>query len=110
MSVELTRTGWSAKMYLDDPCTCCGEKLWPPFMVWRGKIDILICSDCAEHIRDGFMADLVHLTAAKQFQKLQPRAAFTLLRTSVQSLEAADRAWDEAHYGKSLPPNITKIK
>ena len=71
MSVELTRTGLNAKMYLDNPCTCCGEKLWPPFMVWRCETDILICSDCAEHIRDGFMADLVHLSAVKQFQKLQ---------------------------------------
>ena len=30
----------------------------------------------------------------------------TLVRTSVKTLEAADRAWDEANYGT----NVTKLK
>ena len=106
MSVELTRTGLDAKMYLNDPCTCCGEKLWPPFMVWRGKTDIFICGECAENIKDGFMADLIHITAVRQLQRSRPGAGFTLVRTSVQTLEAADRAWDQAHYGT----NVTKLK
>jgi hypothetical protein len=109
MSVELTRTGLGAKMHLNAPCaccTCCGEKLWPPYMVWRGTTDIFICGGCAESVKDGFMADLIHLSAVKQFERLQPSAGFTLVRTSVKTLEAADRAWDQAHSGT----NVTKIK
>jgi hypothetical protein len=66
-------------------------------MVWRGEKDIFICGECVEHIRDGFIADLVHVTAVRQFQRHQPGTAVTLVRTNIKTLEAADKAWDEAH-------------
>jgi len=93
-------------MYLDDPCTVCGGKLWPPFLIWRCKADILICGDCAENIKSGLVADLVHITAVREFQRHQPGMGTTLVRTSVKTLEAADKAWDEANYGA----NVTKLK
>jgi hypothetical protein len=64
MSVVLTRTcvdGGQGK-----PCNCCGEKVYPPYLIWRCEADILICGECAERIRDGFIADLIH---RRSFQK-----------------------------------------
>jgi hypothetical protein len=60
---------------------------------------------CREH-KDGFVADLIHITAVREFQRFQPGMGTTLVRTSVKTLEAADRAWDETHYGS----NVTKLK
>jgi hypothetical protein len=90
MSVELTSAGFSAKMHQDKPCSCCGEKVYPPFMVWSGETDILICGWCAENIKDGFVADLIHLKAVRELQRVQPAYGVTLARTSIKALEAKE--------------------
>lgn len=88
MSIVHTHMDFRADQ--DEPCSCCGEKVYPPFMIWNCAATILICDTCAEHIKDGFCADLVHLAALKQFEKFQPNGT-TLARATVRELEAKDR-------------------
>ena len=61
-------------------------------MVWEGHVDILICGRCAESVRDGFSADLIHLKAIRELQRVQPGFGVTLARARVQDLEAREKA------------------
>ena len=67
MTVTLTRTD-VFDTHRGHPCTCCGEPVRPPYMVWRAETDIVICEDCAGNIKDGFCADLIHLAALRQLR------------------------------------------
>jgi hypothetical protein len=104
MSVEITRASLRAKIYSGRPCSCCGQSVYPPFMVWEGAYDILICGQCAAGIKNGFMADLIHLQAVVDIQKFQPDFGVTLARARVRDLEVEDeakekrfRAWNFSH-------------
>jgi hypothetical protein len=89
MSVALTRNCFDSRE--GDPCNNCGGKVFAPYMVWRGETDIIFCSECAEHIRDGFCADLVHLAAVHQLRRFQPNFGITLERARVGDLEAKEK-------------------
>ena len=88
MSIELTRNGFDSRE--SEPCNHCGEKVFAPYMVWRCHTDIIFCAECAEHIRDGFCADLVHLAAVNQLRRFQPNFGITLERARVKDLEAKE--------------------
>ena len=94
MSVELTGAGLRAKIHVGLPCSCCGQKVYPPFMVWEGATDILICGQCAERVKEGFVADLIHLKAVRELQKFQPGFGVTLARARVRDLEAKEKESD----------------
>jgi hypothetical protein len=102
MSVEITRAGLRAKIHNGRPCSCCGRNVYPPFMVWEGATDILICGQCAERVKDGFVADLIHLRAVREIQKFQPNFGITLARARVHDLEkqeeAAEREFRAKHF------------
>ena len=101
MCVEITRAGLRAKIHNGRPCSCCGQNVYPPFMVWEGATDILICGQCVERVKDGFIADLIHLAAVKQLQRFQPGFGITLARARVHDLEAKAEAAEKAFFAKN---------
>jgi hypothetical protein len=58
------------------PCLVCGDALRFPFLVWEG---IRVCSGCCLKIKNGFMADMIHLAAIAELRKFYPST--TLVRT-----------------------------
>jgi hypothetical protein len=65
MTVVLSRDYF---LYPKNPtCWVCGERLYhPPFVTWTvhgnsGGEDMVICAGCCRNLRDGLMADLIHL-------------------------------------------------
>jgi hypothetical protein len=88
MSIQTTRTGVGHQMYHSEKCTHCGDGLFPPYLAWTGKSDFFLCGPCGEQIKDGLIADLVHLAAVVQLQRHLPGTDMTLVRQSVRKLEA----------------------
>ena len=43
-------------------------------------------------MKDGFIADLIHLKAVRELQRVQPGFGVTLARARVQDLEAKEKA------------------
>jgi hypothetical protein len=74
----------------DACCTVCGDRLYVPFVHWRGATDIFICSECAPGLRNGLTADLIHITAIKELQRLYH--AYTLVREHTSTVDKKQEA------------------
>jgi hypothetical protein len=71
-------------------CVACGGPLHFPFLCWRdegGGTDICICGRCCQRIKRGFIADLIHVTAAMDIRDLGYNDA-RLVSTTHSQLEA----------------------
>ena len=70
-----------------DRCTVCDGPLRYPFLVWAGHVKLVICSQCGPNIKNGLAADLIHLTAIVDLQRLGYDQQ-TLVRKDTAELEA----------------------
>ncbi|SRR6266480_6287636 len=84
-------------------CADCGETLRRyPFLEWRCDVDFYLCADCCKRIKEGFIADLIHVVAIKDMQDLSAvYEGYTLVRKNIERLEAEE---------KSKWPPITNLK
>jgi hypothetical protein len=73
-----------------DKCTICGGCLGYPYLHWDGSgagVDIHICGKCCLRIKDGFIMDLVQISATMELQAHDRRRGSTMLvRTTFQEL------------------------
>jgi hypothetical protein len=97
MTVVLSRDYF---LYPKNPtCWVCGERLYhPPFVTWTvhgnsGGEDMVICAGCCRNLRDGLMADLIHLLAIVDLRAVATHYNnFTLVRTHQDSVDATAKA------------------
>ncbi len=64
-------------------CCQCDDKLTYPFLHWHGT-PIVLCADCCQRIKRGFVADLIHVCAIKELQD-SGYGDHTFVRESVKS-------------------------
>jgi hypothetical protein len=78
-------------------CTVCGRFLHAhfPFLWWRGKNDICICAPCCQEIKNGFIADLIQITATRDILDLGLGYAVKLVRKRDEVLEAEGEKFEQ---------------
>jgi hypothetical protein len=63
------------RVHNGEPCTACGDPVYPPFVAWRcpGTVDcILICAECCQGMRAGLAADMIQVCAIMELRALGP--------------------------------------
>jgi hypothetical protein len=90
MSV-IIQNGELGSLYgLEEKCSLCDKDLTLPYMDRRGEEKwIFLCMSCCSEIKQGFIADLIHITAIHELQKVYPR--HTLRREGVKPNYRNDR-------------------
>jgi hypothetical protein len=48
----------------------CGDRLFVPFVYWRGENDIFFCSQCCDSFGQGLTADLIQVQAINKLRGL----------------------------------------
>jgi hypothetical protein len=83
----------------DGSCSLCGGGLRYPFLCWRWFEkkggDIKICNRCCRKIKQGFIADLIQITAAMDISELYPNAGTRLVRTTEERLDHEGKRREE---------------
>jgi hypothetical protein len=90
MSV-IVQNGELGSLYgLEEKCSLCDNELTLPYMDWQGKKKwMFLCVSCCSDLKEGFIADLIHITAIRELQKIRPRC--TLRREGVKPNYRNDR-------------------
>lgn len=61
-------------------CIICDGPLRAPFFEWNAKF--VMCGKCVHKIKNGLIADLIHLAAIIDLQKLYPNQTFIRKNTT----------------------------
>jgi hypothetical protein len=84
-------------------CSLCGGLLRYPFLCWTGYTKagghINLCGPCCRKIKNGFIADLIQITATLEIRELYPNAGTRLVRTTEGQLDREGergKKWEEA--------------